>query len=363
MFRPMRHFFYRQSLYERIWTEPPTRVAAELKITPAILKRACQCAAIPLPPMGHWARLRSGKNPEHTPLPSRPHGADCVVTVGDRFSLSETLTAPPVPEPIFEESIEAMAARLASTLPAATPAPARGNFSRIAMLHVAPPIPGKRAVLPKPSPVQLRRYQLVVDLCSLLERAGSMVDAREDEKGSRFSVAIYATFVSVYFSGDGAQQTLWLATSDESQPYPDTPERQIEDRLHEIAGALLTLAEKRCRVWAQSAYQKELESRQRAEKYEREDQRRRKERAEQRRRERAKERRDELVSQANQWNRANAIRAFVAGVLASSPADNIPPKLGGWAKWALREADAIDPAPELRRNPPERRETDNPPSA
>jgi hypothetical protein len=355
----MKHFFHRQSLYERIWTEPRTRVAPELAIDPARLKQACECAAIPLPPTAYWARLRSGKNPERTPLPPRPHGADCIVELGYCFSHEDTLAAMPMPEPVFEESVEAMTARIAPILAAASPAPVRGNFSSIAMLYAPPSPPGKKAARPQRSPIELRRYQIIADLCSLLGRTGGLVDAIEDEKGRRFRIAIYGTLLPVFFSVEEAQQALWLETDGAHQLYTDRPERQIEDRLHEIAGALLIAAETRLRLSVRGAYERDIENRKRAEEYARKDRERREERAEQRRRDRARERRDELISQVNRWKHAENIRAFVAGVLADFP-DHVPAKLDGWAQWALREADAIDPTPEVHRNPPERRKTGNP---
>jgi hypothetical protein len=341
----MRYFFYRQPLYERLWTETVTGVASDLHVATPDLKQACLSAAIPWPTSSYWGLLRAGKNPERPPLPPRPPGANCVVTLKRRWSADPPVEQPML-KPIFEKTLEETLALVAPALAAATPAMRRGDFSRI----TRPGDKSKREVQPALSPVELRRRQFVADLRSLLENAGLAAYASTHANADQFKVGVFASSVTVRFGGEPTAQHLWLEGED--QPCADAPGRPIEDRLHEIAGALLVLVEKKCRAQAQSVYQSELDSRRR-------DEERRQERADERRRERAKWRRDELLSQAASWRAAANIRGFVADALAGFPPNRAPARIIGWAERALREADAIDPCPEVRRNPPERRQTRN----
>jgi hypothetical protein len=342
----MRYFFYRQPLYERIWTETVTGVASDLHVATPELKQACLSAAIPWPTSSYWGLLRAGKTPERPPLSRRPPGANCVVTLQRRWSADPPVEQPML-KPLFEETLEETLAHAAPALAAATPAVRRGDFSRIAMLGDK----SNREVRSTASPVELRRYQLVADLCSLLEGAGLAAYASTHANTGQFDLRVFASSVALRFWGsEPTAQTLRLGSDDEDQPYADTPGRPMEDRLHEIAATLTAFADKICRARALSGYQRELDSRRREARW-------RKERADRRRRERAEGRREELLSQAADWRAAANIRGFVAEALAGSPPNRAPETLRGWADWALKEADAIDPCREVRRNPPERRQT------
>jgi hypothetical protein len=63
----------REQLYEQVWTEPMTKVAARYQVCSNYLARVCAHLNVPAPPRGYWAKQRVGKAPNRPPLPpARP---------------------------------------------------------------------------------------------------------------------------------------------------------------------------------------------------------------------------------------------------------------------------------------------------
>jgi hypothetical protein len=68
----------RKSLFEMVWSQPMTKVAAQFKISDVALTKICRRHEIPVPGRGFWARVAAGqplKRPELR-LPSRPELED-----------------------------------------------------------------------------------------------------------------------------------------------------------------------------------------------------------------------------------------------------------------------------------------------
>ena len=61
----------RQGFYRRVWSSPATHVAAELGITSTALAKIARKLNVPVPPPGHWARVRAGQTIVIPPLPPR----------------------------------------------------------------------------------------------------------------------------------------------------------------------------------------------------------------------------------------------------------------------------------------------------
>jgi hypothetical protein len=59
----------REELYRRVWESPVTHLAKEFDISDVGLAKACRKNAIPLPPVGYWAKLKHGKAGRQPPLP------------------------------------------------------------------------------------------------------------------------------------------------------------------------------------------------------------------------------------------------------------------------------------------------------
>lgn len=59
----------RRELYERVWSDPVTKIAQDLGISDVALHKICKKYEIPKPARGHWAKLAAGKPTEKRPLP------------------------------------------------------------------------------------------------------------------------------------------------------------------------------------------------------------------------------------------------------------------------------------------------------
>ena len=66
--------FTRQNLYELVWTKPLLVLAKEYQISDNGLRKICKKMHIPLPPMGHWQKVRSGVHVKRIKLPDKYSG-------------------------------------------------------------------------------------------------------------------------------------------------------------------------------------------------------------------------------------------------------------------------------------------------
>jgi hypothetical protein len=60
--------FRRESLYGEVWQDPMPAVASRHRISVEALRKICKNFAIPLPPLGYWAKVRAGKRVKRPPL-------------------------------------------------------------------------------------------------------------------------------------------------------------------------------------------------------------------------------------------------------------------------------------------------------
>ncbi|MFX1705652.1 hypothetical protein PV783_16920 [Chitinophaga sp. CC14] len=61
--------FTRQQLYDKVWSEPLTTISKHFDVSDAALRKICKDLHVPLPPNGHWQKIRFGKPIIQTPLP------------------------------------------------------------------------------------------------------------------------------------------------------------------------------------------------------------------------------------------------------------------------------------------------------
>jgi hypothetical protein len=66
--------YRRADLYEEIWKEPVRTVAKRYGVSDVALGKICRRMRIPIPGLGHWARIRVGQVVPQPPLPSLPDG-------------------------------------------------------------------------------------------------------------------------------------------------------------------------------------------------------------------------------------------------------------------------------------------------
>lgn len=67
--RPPEVSFEREPLYEEVWSQPITKLAASYGLSDNGLRKVCAAMDIPVPPRGYWAKLAAGQPVQRTPLP------------------------------------------------------------------------------------------------------------------------------------------------------------------------------------------------------------------------------------------------------------------------------------------------------
>lgn len=71
----------REKLYEEVWAEPITVIAARYNLSDVGMAKACRRLNIPLPGRGYWARIRAGQSIKKIPLPAIPENSCSFVEV------------------------------------------------------------------------------------------------------------------------------------------------------------------------------------------------------------------------------------------------------------------------------------------
>lgn len=77
----------REELYQKVWSVPASRLAADFGISDVALNKTCKRMGIPRPPRGYWARLAAGQEQERLPLPPPKEGRALEV----KFDLEENV--------------------------------------------------------------------------------------------------------------------------------------------------------------------------------------------------------------------------------------------------------------------------------
>jgi hypothetical protein len=138
----------------------------------------------------------------------------------------------------------------------------------------------------------------------------------------------------------------WRSSADECRSWQDSGDDRLENHLREIAVELIVAGEQHHRDSAihhrewRIQRRAELEEEERKQKIEEE----RKRREHQAKLEQARV--EHLLSQAAAMHRAEQIRAYVAAIRdanKTAPDPMSDEELNSWAKWALAQADRIDP--------------------
>ena len=66
----------RQELYDLVWSESLTALSKRLNVKYTALRRICTEMKVPIPPFGHWARLKFDKPVKVIDLPEEYSGAN-----------------------------------------------------------------------------------------------------------------------------------------------------------------------------------------------------------------------------------------------------------------------------------------------
>lgn len=89
----------REELYELVWAKPVSRLAQELTLSNWDIKQWCKKLEVPLPPVGHWARIQFGKPVERIPLPPLSHEAEKILVKAETSTEADLRESRQVHEP------------------------------------------------------------------------------------------------------------------------------------------------------------------------------------------------------------------------------------------------------------------------
>jgi len=65
----------RAQLFDRVWSEPVTKLAGEWGLSGTGLKKVCRRLQVPVPPRGYWAKIKAGHRDRRPQLPALPGDA------------------------------------------------------------------------------------------------------------------------------------------------------------------------------------------------------------------------------------------------------------------------------------------------
>lgn len=368
----------RETLYNEVWTEPVSRVAPRYGLSDVGLAKICRSLAIPIPSRGYWAKVKAGKTMGRAPLPKLKQ-ADSVATGMVKLS----------PEKVaVREVARKISARVRNEIPptplaeeASAPHPLilaaskrlrkRDGWPENPSLRSAP----KEVINLSVTKDALDRALAIADvLLKLLAKQGFEFEIDAEHGVTR--VKYLATGTKMEFSlteyvkrsrheitpaEERAEKRCFLdrVRGDTSISYPyiprydftptgiltikvgrwpskswkDTPRTQLEQRLGEVTGGILVLA--------QEIYAKEQEEARRKEAH-----RRTEVRYEflTTRRANEIERFKKLETAATNWERAARLRAFADALeeQAKAGGDLSPEQIDRLA-WVRAKADWLDP--------------------
>jgi len=365
--------YERAKLYEEIWEEPVTTVAKRYGVSDVALRKICKQLAVPLPPLGYWAKIAAGKKP---PTPSLPKFSGPTEIVRQRYVSDE----PVEPEPedlvarrefearpenriVVSETLDTPHPLLAATerafrrpkhrdlrnLPttdrraldisvseASLPRALRIMNALVKALdargmHLRVEPDGKRHTC-----LTLQGQVLAIRLVESISRTERELTEKERQEIKKYGHAYLPNRYSYEPMNMLKLGIIGTYHSDFHKTVADGKRQRVEQRLNEFVVKLEEEAVRRKR------HEEHLERQHRIwEKQER----RRREREERKRKE--IERLKALEEEARNWKRAEDIRAYVAAVEAKTTREHgrIGPdsELGQWIAWARHKADWIDP--------------------
>jgi hypothetical protein len=378
----------RKQLYDRVWSEPMTRLARSFGLSDVGMAKICTRHKIPRPPRGYWAKKQFGQKPQQIPLPHPEN--DCEIRLRDPDD--NGVAAPEIWDRIQtvvkEGKSKESRIEVAETLRGAHDLVSRGNQE----LQAARTNEVGLIITPEKSPLSisaskscLRRSLLIMDaLLKALEQRGYAVEAgptviildvalkfgiyehedvKREEPDEQELDGRYVFGHSRFKHKSVASGRLMLRIHDTEQywrhgcrkSWSDGEKQRLEDCLNKVIGGLMTIA---ARVKERQAELERMAQKEREEKRRREEAARvRAEKREQYQAERARV--DLLIAQAKNWRRSQDLRNYVKAAtqeyLAKFATIEPDGQFAAWAEWAMQQADRLDP---LAASPPSILDTD-----
>ena len=343
------------------------------------LRKRCVRADIPVPPVGYWARVRSGKKVAQPGLPPRSAGmSDVIIFGGDRYglrSLTDDELLGPVPDPpVFAEPLENVRERYRTSIGRVSVPRDLASAHELIRNILAEEEERRREQKGRAwqswydaprfdSPFEQRRLRVLNGL--LLGCAAPGVKAKvHGRKAREILISIHDQHLWIALGCEAeirkghdeydrqetpANTPMQLAVLESwgsrswSLSWADRKDARLESLLTEIVPELFVEAEARYRSSCEADHRRRVQAREQRIDAIREE-RERLVRAEQERLEQIRLARiARLLSEADAFRKAQAIRAYVADATENAPEAAAPEQLRDWARWALEIADSLDP--------------------
>jgi hypothetical protein len=372
----------RKQLYDLVWSEPMKNLAARFGISDVALKNTCARAGVPTPERGYWAKKEAGKQTFQPVLPMRPPGMSDEVSIAAgvkgsyQYSNEEEILSFVGAPPEFAEPIERVQERIAETVghvavphkvstwhPAIDRLLKEDQKRREKQLTDSYPMSWNNPVFD--TPFERRRLRILNSLFLAVARMNGKPsvyghEAREI-RISFFQQHLHLTLERPKrshrhaqvqnTSGEPSDTRLCLSlhrgygSETVLGSWQDEDAQKLEMKMADIAVQVILTAEINYRDSALRQYQWRVRR-----KAELEEEKRKRtleaERAEKERQKRmAQARIDRLLRDAAAFQQAGEIRKYVEAIRSGEARDRSlsMDQIERWTKWALVQADRIDP--------------------
>jgi hypothetical protein len=338
-------------------------VAKKLGLSDNGLRKHCVKAFVPLPPQGYWNKVHAGQAVKTIPLPPRPPGVSNEVTIGawDYREHERRLKENEPVEPVFDEAIDVLRERVARNLGVVVASkslsPPHAAFRRQVEDEERRAAQSSWHTSIFDSPIEKRRLRILQGLFYGLSRLNCSVTVQGRETRTIY-VSVGHQTVPIALEraatrrraadGKDVERLKFsilkgVGTETERISWTDTDEKSLEAQLSDIAVGIIVAGELQYRehqVWIyEDQVRRREEMRQEAIRKQIEREKAERERLIKLEADRLKR----LTDSAENYHRAQTIRAFVSTVVGMPTESIDPERVARWREWALLQADKLDP--------------------
>jgi len=366
--------YERAKLYEEVWAKAVTKVAKTYGISDVALRKICKKLAVPLPPLGYWAKLAAGKK---LPTPPLPEYSGPTEIVSERF-VSEDAGEPDPEHLIARREFEARPENqivVSETLEMPHPLVAATELAFRRLKRRDPrdmPTTERQSLHISVSDGSIPRALRIMDaLAKALDARGMPLRIIESEGKRRPCVTLQGQVLAIRIV-ENTLRTEREPTEKERRDrekyghvylpnrYSHRPTGMLKlgiiggyyDELQKVVADGKRQRVEQClnefvvKLEAEAVHRKREAERQERERRRWEEQERRR-RVREEKREKEIERLKALEEEARNWRRAEEIRAYVAAAEAKTTREHgnieLDSELDRWIAWSRHKADWIDP--------------------
>lgn len=355
--------YTRQQLHDLVWSGPMRDVAKKLGLSDNGLRKHCVKAFVPLPPQGHWNKVQAGQTVKVIPLPPRPPGVADEISIGqwDYREYERRISEEELVAPVFAEPVEALRERVARNLGVVAAAknlsPPHAAFRRQVEDDARRAAQSSWHTSVFAAPLEKRRLRILQGLFYGLSRLDCMVTVQGAETRTIY-ISVGQQTVSIALERAAGRRrpadreeaerlkfSILAGAGVESEriSWTDKDEQPLEGQLSTIAAEIIVAGEMQYRERQEWTHKEKIRRREEM----RQAEIRRKLEAEKAERERLikleADRLKRLIDSAENYHRAQTIRAFVSTVVGLPTVEVDPERIAQWRKWALLQADKLDP--------------------